>query len=244
MKDIVTVNGFELPVIKTDRSIFSYSYSGIKYSFIKEDVFEVLHIDANFTYETNYYYNLFDSKGNIIKTDNKRNIEHVRCCESVNIINSFGGNNIILFLKGEFRLLTIDNCSINTIDELDRFNKILNSTYKTYSDVNSNDMNYKLDYVPNYNIIRGHSRVIYGILSRQDIQMTYKDLQLKIKKSKELFKDKIKYDIDADFLSMEREIIKGITTYLMLTEKQYKAGRFNLITQLNKRLNYNINNKK
>ena len=239
----IKVNGFDLPIIKKDKSIFTYSLCGVKYSFKKEGVSEVLYVDAKFTYETNYYYNLFDSKGNIIKEDKHRETENLRDIVSINDVLYFGGKKIILFINGEFKLLTVNNNYINTIDEISEFNHILNSTYKTYSDVNRTPFDYEMDYVPHYNIIRGHSRVIFGIFSRKTIQMTYKELKSKIKTSKELYKSEVN-DIDKDFEDIENEIVNSLSKYLMLTPKQYKIGRFNLINQLNKRLNYNINNKK
>lgn len=242
--DIIKINDCELPIIKKESHVFSYSLQGAKYSFIKDGIYEVLHIDTEFIYETNYYFNLYDSKGNIFKEDKHREIEHINKKESVNNISLYGGNNIILFLNNEFRLLTINNRSINTIDEVSSFNHVLNSSYKTYTDAHYNKIYSKLDFLPKYSIIKGHSREIYGLLSREDIQMTYRELKDKIKKSKKLYKGETHFDIDKDFENMENEIVKAISKYLMLTPKQYKASRFNLINQLNKRLNYNINNKK
>jgi hypothetical protein len=242
--DYIKVNGFDLPVLRKDREICTYSLGGIKYEFIKKGISEVLHINSNFRYRTKYYYNLFDCNGNIIKTGIETEFEDIKSIESVSDINWSGGKKIVLFLNGEFVLLTVDNSAINTIDQVISFNKILNCKYNTYSTANSTPFDYKMDFVPHYNIIRGHSRYIFGMLSRKDIQMTYKELKSKINIAKKLYKEEIKYDLDKDFEDMESVIVKSLSRYLMLTEKQYKAGRFNLIKQLNKRLNYNINNKK
>lgn len=237
----INVNGFEVPIVKTETELFTFSLCGAKYSYINEGVSNVMHIESNVTYHYKYYYNLYDINGNVIGENHKLLTETKKDIISCKDFNS---RNMVLFIDGNFKLITTLNSRIGTMDEVSNFSKYLNPLCKNFNDAYYSDLTSKMDFLPTYEIINGCTRSVYGLFSRETIQMTYKELSKKIKQARKMFSPYINYDMEEDLLSMEDSIVRGLSSYLMLTETQYKKGRFNLINQLNKRLNYNINNKR
>ncbi len=230
----------DMEIIKTEKRMFSHDLYGVKYRLVKEGVEDVLFISANFQYEYRHYYNLYNSKGEVFKEDYFREVKDEKKEVSVKEMRH---TNLVVFLDGDFRLIVKPNERIITIDEVEKFKGYLTDTYNCYSDAYYNKINYKQDLLPTYTIVRGHSRRVYGLLSRAVLQMTYKELECKIKDARTKFSEYIKYNFEEDLTLMENDIVKDICDYLMIKESQYKSGRFNIIDQLNKRLNYNINNK-
>lgn len=238
----VNINGVELPVVEVDKYLFSRSTQRCKYRFINDELGDVLEIESDYCYRIEKYYDLYDIKGNFIKKDFVFHNEKTREFLSVKSQDSY--KKMVLYLNGDFRFLSVENNAINTMDEVSLFHNVLSCKYKCYYDPkNDYKLRRKYDNMPFYYIIGGHSRCIQGLLSRNDISMSYKELKEKIKRAKEKYSDHIAYDFNEDLKNMERYLVDAISKYLMITPKQYKAGRFSLVNCLIKRINYNINNK-